>query len=287
MFYGNQDRRRQAPRATRVLGIVAAIGLVALSAATAGAQEARFDVLLYGDGTGALRAGAIDVDELVPQLDDVVLEGELFGNTLLGSPTFSGSDPGFFSVSSANAGVLGSGNSNLPGGANVTIDFLVEPTLNISLAYWNGTAFGATPNGETLTIATGATIFGSLGGSSSVLGVDLGSTSATGFFDDHPDYDLGAATPGVYLAYGRANVAGFAAPSNPFWIVFGTLDLCEETQSCSELQELFNFEIEEQIEAAIGYVNATLVPEPSTALLMALGLAGLNRVGRRTAALRA
>ncbi len=287
MFYGNQDRRRLALRARRGAGFVTAIGLVALSAAMAGAQEAHFDVLLYGDETGSLRAGAIDVDELAPELGNVVIEGELFGDTLLGSPTFTGADPGFFSVSDANAGVLGGGNTNLPGSANVTIDFLVEPTLNISLAYWDGSVFGATPNGETLTLSTGATVFGSLGGSTSVLGVDLGATSATGFIDDHPDYDLGAATPGVYLAYGRANVSGFDSPSNPFWIVFGTLDLCEETESCSELQELFNFEIEEQIEAAIGYVNATLVPEPSTALLMALGLAGLNRVGRRTAALRA
>ena len=268
----------------RVLGVASACAWLSLGmAATAGAQEAHFDVLLFDDGAGNLRAGAIDVDALTPELDNVVVEGELFGDTLLGAPTFQGADPGFFSVSDANVGVLGGSNTNLPGGATVTVDFLVEPTLNISLAYWNGSSFGSTPGGETLSITKGATAYGALGGSSSVLGVEIGTTSGAGFLDDHPDFDLGAGATGVYLAYGRANVSGFSGPSNPFWIVFGTLDLCEETLSCSALQEQFNFEIEEQIEAAIGYVNTTLVPEPSTALFLGLGLAGLSRASRRAA----
>lgn len=287
MFEGSRVRRSGSAWLAIGAGIVGWGGIVAIASAAA-AQEAHYDILLYGDETGGLRAGAIDVDELAPELDRRVVEGELFGDTILGAPpTFTGADPGFFSVSDANQGVLGGGNTNLPGLADVTIDFLVEPTLNISLAFWNGSSFGATPNGETLSISKGATAYGALGGTSSVLGVGLGATSATGFIDDHPDFDLGAATPGVYLAYGRANVAGFDSPSNPFWIVFGTLDLCAETASCSALQDQFNLEIEEQIEAAMAYTNATLVPEPSTALLMALGLAGLNRVGRRPSARRA
>lgn len=249
-----------------------------------GQEEAHFDVLLYDDGSGNLRAGAIDVDELIPELGNVAIEGELFGDTTSGSPTFQGQDPGFFGVSDVNAGILGGLNDNLPGGAAVTIDFLVEPTLNISLAYWDDALgeFGATPNGETLTLTSGASFFGSIGGTNEVLGVAIGTTSvATGFIDDHPDYDLGAGTAGVYLAYGVANVAGYAGPSNPFWLVFGTLDVCEETASCTAVQELFNEGIEEQIEAGIAYVNATLVPEPGTALLMGLGLMGLNFAGRK------
>lgn len=261
------------------------IALGLLAPVSASAQEGHFDVLLYDDGAGNLGAGAIDVDDLTAEPGTVALEGELFGDTTLGTPTFQGEDPGFFSVSDANVGVLGGSLDNLPGSAGVTIDFLVEPTLDISLAYWDDGAgtFGATPSGEGLTITKGATNYGTLGGLSEVLGVSVGTTTATGFLDDHPDFDLGAATAGVYLAYGQANVAGLAGPSNPFWLVFGTLDICEETASCTAMQEMFNEGIEEQIEAGIDYVNSTLVPEPSTALLMGLGLLGLGWSGRRGA----
>ena len=265
------------------LGSITVVLFTLLGAGAAfGQEEPHFDVLLYDDGAGNVRAGAIDVDELLPELNTFAIEGELFGDTTVGAPNFQGEAPGFFSVSDTNAGSLGGLNDNLPGGAAVTIDFLVEPTLNISLAYWDDALgqFGATPGGESLMLSQGASLFGSLGGTNEVYGAAIGSTSGTGFLDDHPDYDLGAATPGVYLAYGQANVSGLAGPSNPFWIVFGTLDICQEAGTCSAVQEMFNGEIEEQIEAGIGYVNATLVPEPGTALLLGLGLMGLGRSTR-------
>lgn len=282
-----ESMKSRVTRGSRVrvgLGTLAALLATFMVASTASAQlaEPHFDVLLYQDGSGNLRAGAIDVDTSAPDLGVVAIEGELFGDTTLGTPTFQGEAPGFFSLADINAGSLGGSNDNLPGGAAVTLDFLVEPTLNISLAYWDDGLgqFGATPAGEALALSQGAVTFGSLGGTSEVVAAGIGTTGATGFLDDHPDYDLGAATPGVYLAYGQANVAGVNGPSNPFWIVFGTLDVCEETASCSATQEMFNEMIEEQIEAGIDYVNTTLVPEPGTALLMGLGLLGLGRTRR-------
>lgn len=258
--------------------------ILAPSMALGQEEEAHFDVLLYDDGAGNLQAGAIDVDELIPDLGNVAIEGELLGDSTSGTPSYAGEDPGFFSLSDVNAGLLGGSNTNLSAGASVTVDFLVEPTLNISLAYWDEGLgqFGATPNGETLALIQGASEFGSIGGTAEVLGVAIGTTGGTGFLDDHPDYVLGeGAEEGVYLAYAQANVTGFGDPSNPFWIVFGTLDVCEEDGNCSEAQELFNEGIEEQIEAGIEYVNTALVPEPGTALLMGLGLMGLSHAGRR------
>ena len=265
------------------LGGTLAAAVLAVFAVAPGAQALDFDVLLYDDGSGNVRAGGIDTDTLTPELGHAVLEGGLLGDTTLPNPSFQADEPGIFSVSDDNAGLLGGSNDNLPGGAAVTLDFLVEPTLNISLAYWDGAQFGATPLGETLSVAVGANLYGGLGGSNQLLGVDLGSTASDGGLHVHPDWDLGVATPGVYLAYGHANVAGLNGPSNPFWLVFGTLDACAASADCTPLQELFNAGIEDQITAGIAYVNANLVPipEPSTALLMALGLAGLNASRRR------
>ncbi len=278
-----RTREKRAGRGPTLLALGLLFAVISVVGSAQAQEEGHFDVLLFDDGAGNLRAGAIDVDDLIPELGNVAIEGELFGDTSLATPTFQGEDPGFFSVSDTNAGLLGGLNTNLPGNAQVTVDFLVEPTLNISLAFWDDAAgsFGATPAGEGLTLTKGASFFGTLAGTTEILGVAIGTTSATGFLDDHPDYDLGAATPGVYLAFGQANVEGLEGPSNPFWLIFGTLDVCEETASCSAIQEAFNEGIEEQIESAIDYVNTALVPEPSTALLMSLGLMGLSHSARR------
>jgi hypothetical protein len=96
----------------------------------------------------------------------------------------------------------------------------------------------------------------------------------------HPTFDIGSAQ-GAFLAYGVAHVDGLTVPSNPFWLVFGTLDECVETESCDALQAAFNEDIELQIESAIEYTNANLVPEPGTAFLLALGLGALAHGGCR------
>ena len=270
-------------RVRRSAGIGLAIGLVA---GVAEAQE-HFDVLLYEDASGELAAGAVDVDTGTAEPGTVVIEGELFGDTT-GTPSFVGEEPGFFSYSdnAVGGGPPGfpAGADNLLGDVEVSLDFLLEPTLGRSLSFWNdglGT-WEAPGSGDSIMMSTLLDPGGSIDGTSEILDMVLATTAASGFLDDHPDYELatGSAT-GVYLVYGQANVTGYGAASNPFWIVFGTLDVCEETDTCNAFQEAFNEGIELQIENAIAYTQSVLVPEPTTGLLTALGLAGLTGARRR------
>ena len=279
-------KRLMARGFARLLVVGLAVGLLSGSAA---AQE-HFDVLLYDDGSGSLTAGAVDVDTADAFPGVQVIEGEMLGDTLSGTPTFVAEEPGYFSYSdTAVAGPppgFPGGADNLPGNADIRLNFLVEPTLGLSLAYWNDGlgAWEAPGVGDSIGISSLLDPGGSIDGTSEIINMVLATTSATGSVDDHPDYELssGAAT-GVYLAYGRAGVAGMGAWSNPFWLVFGTIDECEETASCNLAQEMFNEGIEEQIEAAIAHTEATLVPEPGTGLLLAFGLIGLAKArGRRS-----
>jgi len=257
--------------------------VAALTLAISGSASAQhLDVLLYDDGSGNARTGGVDVDLLAPDLDTHVFEAELLGDTTLPTPTFAGAEPGFFGVSDAQAGLLPPPNGNLPAGAGVTLDFLLEPTLGLSLARWNQSlgVFEA-PGGASILLTTPADPFGgSLDGTSEVLGLVLGTSASNGSLHEHPTFDIGSAQ-GVFLAYGVAHVDGLASPSNPFWLVFGTLDECVETASCNSIQEAFNEDIELQIGSAMEYTNATLVPEPGTALLLALGLGAFAHGGRR------
>ena len=259
---------------------------LALLAAPIQAQE-HFDVLLYDDGAGNLTTGAVDVDTAAAEPGTVVVEGELLGDTLSGSPTFVGEGPGFFSYGdpAISGGPPGfpAGADNLPGNAQISLDFLIEPTLGLSLAFWDN-GWVAPGAGDSITMDTLVDPGGTIDGTTEIIDMVLGTSSASGALDDHPDYVLSSGAPtGVYLAYGVANVAGLG-DSNPFWIVFGTLDECEETETCNAAQEAFNEEIEETIEYAIGFTNSNLVPEPGTGLLVSLGLLGMSRVrGRKSA----
>ena len=78
------------------MGVALCLSMALGLAGPAVAQE-HFDVLLYEDAGGNLASGAVDVDTAGVEPDTRVLEGELLGDTLSGTPTFAGEDPGFFS----------------------------------------------------------------------------------------------------------------------------------------------------------------------------------------------
>ena len=153
---------------------------LALLAAPIQAQE-HFDVLLYEDAGGNLATGAVDVDTAVAEPGNVVIEGELLGDTLSGTPTFVGEGPGFFSYS--DTAVSGpppgfpAGADNLPGSATVSLDFLIEPTLGLSLAYWDN-GWVAPGAGDSIMMDTLLDPGGSIDGTSEILDMVLATTSS-------------------------------------------------------------------------------------------------------------
>ena len=234
-------------------------------------------VLLYTDTAGNLLTGSLAWEIVFGggpnpsdgvQLGAVAFEARLEPSLTPGA--YIGERPDYWSIPPAGvAAVLGPGLDTLPGDADVTLDFLVEPSLGLSLAYWDDAAgqFVTTPNGETMRIGgDGQTIEddgirGPLGPTNELLGIDIGPTYPSGhLYQDHEYYlDPGTApdvTPGVYLVHVRANVVGVSAPSNPYWIALGTFDDCGS--SCTPVQDAFNADIEQQLDAALHYVNTVL-----------------------------
>jgi hypothetical protein len=216
----------------------------------------------------------------------VVFEAEL-ANT----GQFSAAEPGFTS-GDPSPSTMPAGWTPLGSGLDVSFDILAEPTLGLNLLYWNGedsdadldidlddVSFGAVPDAEVLVMQeTGCFACLSVladGSASDVGGFVIDTTDGSGSIHRHLDFfllgDAGAtdlATEGVYLLALRMLVDGLAA-ADPLWIVFGAFD------------GLTDPEIEERVDAAVGYVNAVLVPEPSALGMLAFGLLGLRRFGAR------
>jgi hypothetical protein len=107
-------------------------------------------------------------------------------------------------------------------------------------------------------------------------GDPLGSVAgAGGAFDDHPFLTVDSdALPGIYLASAVGVVAGFA-PSDPVYFVMGSEDLITADflgLTPAEFDMLTDDELDEALEGVIeqgmAYVEAHVVPEPSTLVLV-------------------
>ena len=264
--------------------LVAAVAFWAAGAATAD-EEGHYDALIFQDG-GQVQTGAIDVECFSglgePSCDpngntDNVYEAELEeaepGASIIGIAE----EPGFFAVPTSGQGNLPYGQA-LPGNASQSFDIVLAPNSPVSgasILFWDGSgsvSWSSVPNSEYFEIEGNGGTGGQLTGSGTLSGVALDSTSATGSFDTHPDFYLygngGTAAPsaGFYTLFGVTRIEGLT-PSVPWSVVFD-----------------FGVENEELHEAAVENVYG-FIPEPTTGLMVAFGLAGLafQRRGRTNA----
>ncbi len=268
------------------LGRKAGLGLMgaALTVTVAtGAQAGEGVDALVFQNDGKAVVGAIDagcyLGLTAPPCDasgtfQKVFEAELEENGT--SPGLFGSAdaPGFLSVADADTNLLPAGD-NLDPGAGHSIDIILAPNSPVpgaSILYWDGNgavSWSGVPNNEFMELIGNAGSGGAMGDTDTLPGVLLDSPDGSGFTDSHPDYFLRGETVlddpalGFYAIFGITNVDGLD-PSNVWSIVFD-----------------FGIEDEVKHEAAIDSVTS-FIPEPSTALLLGMGLAGLGVRGRRS-----
>ncbi|MFB3431339.1 MAG: hypothetical protein ABL309_10510 [Phycisphaerales bacterium] len=143
-----------------------------------------------------------------------------------------------------------------------------------ALRVWNGSDFDTIgsqsmsifgdpfPDGDVATTPATAGMF--------VPGFEFIEADANGFFDDHPTFQLNNQADGVYLlSLELFTDADGIASSDPMYIVFGS-----NIDGSLGDDEAF----EEQIDAAVDYVNNVIIPTPGAAGLLALaGLAATRR----------
>ncbi len=146
-----------------------------------------------------------------------------------------------------------------------------------ALRVWNGSDFSTIgsqsmsifgdpfPDGPVATTPASAGAF--------VPGFQFIEADANGFFDDHPTFQLNNQADGIYLLSLElfTDAAGIAN-SEPMYIVFGS-----NLDGSLGDDEAF----EAAIESAVDFVNASVIPTPGTAGLLAL--AGLAATRRRRA----
>ena len=280
-----------------VASVLAAYVLIYTYPTTAAAQHS--DVLVT-DVNGQVTIGsAADVDGPNESFD---VAAKVFESLLL--PGFSpvnradyeSVEPGFFGLNGIGdaAALANLGANALPGAANVSISassFSVGGS-SASLFYWDGSGgvdFQPAPAGTTFAFDPA---------------LNFAATDANGGMDDHPIYELNAAsgTPadGVYLVSPVIDVAGLT-PSDNFYIVLladaliageddaelveEALEALDEGTATSALVDFGNRAMKDFafFEEAVEFVeNALVIPEPSTSLLLVAAVGWLANTRRRS-----
>lgn len=227
--------------------MIRTINITIVTAATAlalgGAASAQhFDIYLSAEN-GKLTIGAAD-DESGQTVPGVSVFEAFFGESTDGNFPNETDEPGWFADDLPQNTVYG---FNFLDGLRVfdgDFDQFAAETLTLTADSTDGGAPSAT--------TAGAGQF--------VPGFFFTSPDGSGGFDSHIDFVLNApASDGIYLAQMQATSDSFAS-SDPFWIVF--------SQNVPD----------EQLEIAVEYVEANIVPAPAgaAALLLAFG-AGRRR----------
>lgn len=246
------------------------------SAGTVFAHEGG-DIMIYDNGNGGLTFGLYDFDGGTGVVLDAgpvdIVETEL-SNNWEGTGHPGTDEPGWATDGSA---ALDPSSPLIeyvfPANTALNISANVLPVLGGNAAYWDGTGpvsfTTALPNA--IEVEDG---FGSLlldGSATAPAGTLSPWTSAgNGTAHDHLEFILDApdatAATGVYLISLSASAGSLDSP--PLYFLFGYAgsDFTDE-------------QIEEAIESAAGYVESTIIPEPTSAALLAL--AGLALTRRR------
>lgn len=243
------------------------------------ARGVELDMLIERNPAGKLVTGAADFDNGHWTVGLRSFAGELPAVSLLDDPSgiYFEADPGFNARSQAELDV-----DNPPPGSFLALPALADVKFAIvplsidgntaNLFYWDGLgAVNFQPAaGVTLTMSVGSFSATANGANSVVPGFNLETTDSGGVIHRHPDYVLdngiaGSYAPeGIYLLPLVAKMDGLA-DSLPFAITFAAGEVDEEVHG-----------------AAVAWVEAHVVPEPSAIVLAlcavaAVGIQGLTR----------